>query len=62
MAESRFKVTYSEGSRSSTERIVIYVDKVTGVNYLFCHDGYGGGLTALLDKDGKPVVTPVDNK
>ena len=57
MAERRFKVTYSEGSRSSTERIVIYVDKVTGVNYLFCRDGYGGGLTALLDKDGKPVVT-----
>ena len=24
--------------------------------------GYAGGMTVLLDKDGKPVVTPVDEK
>ena len=39
----------------------ILVDKQTGVNYLRHTEGYGGGLTVLLDKDGKPVVTPVDS-
>lgn len=37
----------------------IWVDRETGVNYLFHKDGYGGGLTPLLDRDGKPVVTTV---
>lgn len=37
----------------------IWVDKETGVNYLFHQSGYAGGLTVLLGKDGKPVVTPV---
>ncbi len=32
------------------------VDKETGVHYLYVWAGYGGGLTPLLDKDGKPVV------
>lgn len=35
----------------------IYVDKETGVNYLFIVSGYAGGLTPLLDAAGKPVVT-----
>ena len=35
----------------------IYVDKETGVNYLFIASGYAGGLTPLLDAEGKPVVT-----
>jgi hypothetical protein len=29
------------------------------VNYLYIGEGYGGGLTPLLDATGKPVVTPV---
>lgn len=36
----------------------IIVDVETGVNYLFCVEGYCGGLTPLLDADGKPVVWP----
>lgn len=32
-------------------------DKETGVNYLFFHRGNGGGLTPLLDSDGKPIIT-----
>ena len=36
----------------------ILIDKETGVNYLFVQEGYAGGLTPLLDKDGKPVITP----
>lgn len=37
----------------------IIVDTETGVNYLFVHEGYAGGLTPLLDANGKPIVTRV---
>jgi hypothetical protein len=36
----------------------LIIDTETGVNYLFVQEGYAGGLTPLLDKDGKPVITP----
>ncbi|MBP5333620.1 MAG: xylan 1,4-beta-xylosidase [Bacteroidales bacterium] len=39
-----------------TETMII-VDKETGVNYLYVGRGYGGGLTPLLDADGKPIIT-----
>ncbi len=52
--EKRFVKLYSQGIAPSIE---IWVDKNTGVNYLFRSDGYAGGLTPLLDKDGKPVVS-----
>ena len=52
----RFEKVYSQGA-GSTE---IWVDRETGVNYLYHSSGYSGGLTALLDKDGKPVITPVE--
>ena len=35
------------------------VDTKTGVNYLWHAEGYTGGLTVLLDRDGKPVVSPL---
>jgi len=37
----------------------IWVDRETGVNYLYHRDGYSGGLTPLLDREGKPVISPV---
>ena len=37
----------------------VLVDKETGVNYLFAASGYSGGLTVLVDAEGKPVVTPI---
>lgn len=52
--EDRFKKTYSQGKLSGME---IWVDKQTGVNYVFAYSGYAGGLTALLDREGKPVIT-----
>lgn len=58
MKNKRFEVIYKQGTVS---RIEIWVDKETGVNYLFREDGYAGGMTVLLDRDGKPVVTPVEN-
>lgn len=56
--ENRFEKVYSQGKLDYVE---ILVDKETGVNYIFRQSGYAGGLTPLLDKDGKPVITPVDN-
>ena len=53
---TRFEKIYSQGSMTSIE---IWVDKLTGVNYLYRQSGYSGGLTPLLDKDGKPMVTPI---
>ena len=52
----RFVKVYSQGKFTSME---IWVDKETGVNYVFCESGYAGGMTVLLDKDGKPVITPM---
>ena len=54
--DERFEKVYSQGTLSGID---IWVDKETGVNYLFHWDGYAGGMTPLLDKDGKPVVTPI---
>ena len=51
----RFERVYIQGKMSSTE---IWVDKETSVNYLYHACGYSGGLTPLLDRDGKPIVTP----
>ena len=53
---NRFEKIYTQGKITAME---IWVDKETGVNYLFCQSGYAGGMTPLLDKDGKPVVTPI---
>lgn len=57
MAEKRFEKVYTQGA---LETIEILVDKQTGVNYLFDASGYAGGLTPLLDRDGKPVISPVE--
>lgn len=54
MGKERFKKIYSEGT---LEGIQILVDLETGVNYLFRHSGYAGGLTPLLDENGNVVVT-----
>ncbi len=54
--EKRFVKVYSE-SLGSNE---IWVDRETGVNYYYHNAGYGGGLTPLLNADGKPVVTPIE--
>ena len=51
--EERFVKVHSEAMGGR----MILVDKVTGVNYLFVSSGYAGGLTPLLDRDGKPIVS-----
>lgn len=54
--DERFVKVLDEGSGFSWQR-TIWVDRETGVNYLWVASGYGGGLTVLLDRDGKPVVS-----
>jgi len=54
--QPRFACTYSQGSAKGVE---IWVDTVTGVNYVYMREGFTGGLSPLLDPDGKPVVTKV---
>lgn len=55
-SKDRFERIYSQGMVTGVQ---IWVDRETGVNYIFARDGYCGGLTVLLDKDGQPVITPV---
>lgn len=59
MKDERFEKTYSQGAMNVTE---IWVDKQTGVNYLYHISGNSGGLTPLLDREGKPIITPILNK
>lgn len=55
--EKRFEKIYTEGSVNVTE---IWIDKATGVNYIYHCAGYSGGLTPLLDSNGKVVITPIE--
>ena len=50
----RFEKVYSQGTMNVME---IWVDRETGVNYVFHASGYAGGMTTLLDRDGKPVIS-----
>ena len=54
----RFVQIYSQRSNFTTS-VQIWVDRETGVNYLWQSSGYAGGLTPLLKPDGTPVVTPL---
>ena len=55
--DKRFVKTYSQGFFERT--MEIWVDKKTGVNYLVTQNSYSGGMTVLVDAQGKPVVTPI---
>ena len=55
----RFICTEVSGGAFSDVQCRVLVDRDTGVNYLWTAAGYAGGLTVLLDAEGKPIVTPV---
>lgn len=50
----RFEKVYFQGSATVME---VWVDRETGVNYLF----YASGMMPLLDREGKPLVSPLQN-
>ncbi len=56
--KKRFVGVYSQGIMNVAK---VLVDTETGVNYLLgSHDlRIGTGLTVLVDRDGKPIVTPI---
>lgn len=54
MKDKRFETVYSQSMGS----LKIIVDTQTGVQYLEMQAGYAGGLTPLLDRDGKPLLAP----
>lgn len=56
--DNRFEKVYTQGAIDVVE---VWVDKETGVNYLFRASGYAGGLTPLLDRNGNPVISPIIN-
>lgn len=56
--DKRFEIIDSEVGL--LKGITVLRDKETGVQYLFYKDGYAGGLTPLLDKDGKPITDRID--
>ena len=53
--EDRFEFVEKNGVMQGTR---IIVDKETGVQYLLAHWTNIGGLTVLVDKDGKPLLDP----
>ena len=57
MEKDRFEKIYSQGILNTTE---IWVDTETGINDLYHRDSNAGGLTPLLDREGKPVITAVN--
>jgi hypothetical protein len=59
--EDRFIKTVVDNGGFSDNTMSIYVDRKTGVNYLFSASGYAGGLCVMVDRDGKPIVTPIPN-
>ena len=60
--EDRFVKVLVDNGGFSENHMAIYVDRQTGVNYLFTQSGYAGGLCVLVDRDGKPIVTTVTNE
>lgn len=48
----RFQVVYSQGMTDVTR---ILLDTETGMLYLMMRSGYAGGITPLLNRDGRPA-------
>lgn len=53
--ETRFELVLDE-KMPGLNSVKIYRDKQTGVQYMLAAIGNGGGLSPLLDKDGKPII------
>lgn len=59
IGNSRFEQVYFEHYYYDTPNemyTIILVDKETGVMYLYAYNGQRGGLTVMVDEDGKPLI------
>ena len=57
--DKRFTKVYAQGALGGLE---IFVDNETSVQYLFIQSGYGGGLTVLVEQEGKPLLYKPDRQ
>lgn len=55
--DERFIVAYKQTTMTTETKVL--VDRETGINYLFHQSANSGGLTPLLDREGRPVVTAI---
>lgn len=53
MTSKRFEDVYTQGKIKVTK---IIRDNETGVLYMVHQEGYGMGLTVMVDQEGKPLV------
>lgn len=53
MADKRFEEVYTQGKLKVTK---VIRDNETGVLYMMQQEGYGAGLTVMVDQEGKPLV------
>lgn len=58
MKSKRFQVVYSQGTLGNLR---VVVDRETRVQYLQMREGYAGGMTVLLDREGKPLLAPPED-
>lgn len=58
----RFVVKQKEGAQLTDSGLMqVIVDRETGVNYLFVKSGTTGGITVLVDAEGRPIVSAAEN-
>lgn len=60
MKNDRFIKIYKQGTTLGDHYMEIWIDRETGVQYLYRISGYSGGLTPLLDRDGKPLIASAE--
>ena len=51
----RFQVIHEEGNALTSGVRQVLLDTSTGVQYLFVHSGYAGGLCPLVDREVGPL-------
>lgn len=53
MENKRFEEVYKQGK---LKIVKVIRDNETGVLYMLHQEGYGAGLTVMVDQDGKPLI------
>ena len=59
LAGNQKRMTTKSGTSAN---YTIFTDSETGVQYLWITDFYKGGLTVMLDKEGKPLIDKGDEQ
>lgn len=53
MSDKRFEEVYKQGKLKVMK---VIRDNETGVLYMLHQEGYGSGLTVMVDREGNPLV------